>query len=111
MSDYVPNDDWDSVRRNFERLFQMFDTGGESVGVRFGLGTDAWPGGADTSTGVTITHGLGREPVAVFTQSTTLVAHCRPTAVDSTGFTATHKTIDGSSPGAGNANFYWMAVG
>jgi hypothetical protein len=105
-------DDDAGRQQNWDEILQrLIDTGGQSVGIRFGLATDAWPGGSDTTTGVAIAHGLGKTPIGVFTQSTTITAHARPTALTSTTFNVNLRTIDGSSPGAGAATAYWLAIG
>jgi hypothetical protein len=110
----LPHLDNDPGRQaNWEELLRrMIDTGGQSnVAVRFGAATDAWPGGSDTTTGVAVSHGLGNTPTAVFTQSTTVTAHARPTAVGASTFTVNHRTIDASTPAAANTTVYWLAIG
>lgn len=104
--------DNEAIERNFNVLRSLvIDTGGKDISMRFGVATDAWPGGADTTTGVAVAHGLSTTPVVVFTQSTTILAHARPTALTGTTFNINAKTVDGSAPGAGNLAIYWLAIG
>jgi hypothetical protein len=110
----LPHLDNDPGRQaNWEELLRrLIGTGAQSdLELRFGVATDAWPGGSDTSTGVAVTHGLGKTPVCVFTQSQTIVAHARPTAVGATSFNINHRTVDASTPAAANASVYWLAIG
>lgn len=101
-----------TIDRNFELLRSIvIDTGALEVGMRFGVATDTWPGAAQISTGVVVTHGLGTTPKVVFCQSQTVVAHARPTAVGATTFTINHRTVDASAPAIGNAPVYWLAIG
>jgi hypothetical protein len=113
MTQALPHFDEDDRRQsNWEEILRrLIDTGGQSIGVRFGVGADSWPGGSDTTSGVAVAHGLGKTPVVVFTQSTTITAHARPTALTSTTFNGNLRTIDGTAPGAGAASFYWLAIG
>lgn len=101
--------------RNFETLRRLVvDTGGESLGLRVGSETLTWPGGsADTGT-VTVDHGLGKAPVALFTQSGTLTAHARPdpSSVTTVDFDVRARTVDASTPAAATTmTVYWLVIG
>jgi hypothetical protein len=52
--------------RNFQTLARLvLDTGGITAGVRFGTVTFTWTAAAASAT-MTVAHGLGRTPIAVF---------------------------------------------
>ena len=113
MNEYVADGDWDAVQRNFEKLRAFVpDTGGKSVGLRFGVATVTWPGGSQQSDSINVTHGLGKTPTVVFTQSDTVIAHARPASIGATQFAVQMRTVDGSSPLATRTDFvYWIAIG
>lgn len=101
--------------RNFSKLASLVpDTGGQSVGVRFGTQQLTWPGSNTTTSTATVTHGLGRTPVVVLAN----VVSGAPFAVTSLGtvgaatFTLNARTVDGSSPANGtHATVHWMVIG
>lgn len=100
------------LQRNLESLQSKFDTGGKSIRLRYGAGTATWAGGSQDTGDATVTHGMGKTPVVVFTQSQTVTAMTRPTTVGPTTFTVKARTLDGSSPaGTTTADFYWLAIG
>lgn len=110
--EHVPEGAWDVVRRNFEALGGTFDTGGMSVGVRFGNAVTTYPGGSAVSDNTAVDHGLGKTPVAVFTQSQGIAHAARPTSVGATQFVVNVATLDGSSPGAAtDVDVYWLVIG
>jgi hypothetical protein len=102
-----------TIQRNFDRLRELaVDTGGQSVGIRFGTGSVAYPGGDDNFPSEVVTHGLGTTPVVALVTSagagTFMAAH----TLDSTDFTIDGGTIDGSSPAAATAvTYYWLVIG
>jgi hypothetical protein len=52
--------------RNFQKLMSLvLDTGGRSVGIRFGTGSVSFTASA-ASTEYTVAHGLGRTPVTAY---------------------------------------------
>lgn len=82
------------VRRNFERLAALaLDTGGESVGIRFGTATVTWAGASGTSGTLVVSHGLGTTPLVT-------LASVMGTASDSSVVFA----FTGSAPGGSTFN-------
>ena len=105
--------DGSPAARNFDALQSLvIDTGGQSVGARFGSGTLTFPGSSDSTGELTVTHGLATTPVAVLvtgTGGTTLVT---VNDVGGTTFDALGVTTDGSEPAADTeSTFYWLAIG
>lgn len=104
--------------RNFETLARaVMDTGADDKGrprelaVRFGTKTVTYAGGT-TDANAVVTHGLGKTPVVVFTQSGTLVAHARPASIGATTFDAALRTVDGTNPVGGTVyTVYWLVIG
>jgi len=117
--EYVADDDWAAVNRIVNKLrdVSVIDTGAERVAIRFGSGTGSWAGGSPRASNTSVTHGLGRTPVAVYVSLKSapvsswfpVLAAFSPT---STAFTVSAVTSDGSSPAAATAyGYYWLAVG
>jgi hypothetical protein len=80
------------------------------AGMRFAEGTMAFPG-ASITTNTTVTHGLGRTPVAVMLTSMNTSHPMRSSNFTSTTFLATVVTRDGSSPAAATPHtFTWLAL-
>lgn len=100
--------------RNFQQLMSLvIDTGGESIGVRFGQKAFTWPGGTGLQT-FTITHGLGRAPIVVLAINGNNNTRGMPRTYTygATTFVLDIITSDASVPGAGTADtYYWLAVG
>lgn len=111
--EHVADGDWNGVGRNFQKLMSLLpDTGGRSVGIRFGSDAVTWAGGSRTTAANPITHGLGRTPVAVLLTSSTSNMEMSASALGATTFSATGNTMDGTSPVNGTARtFYWLVVG
>lgn len=110
-------DDNHTIDRNFDILRHVaIDTGGLSIGIRFGTGTVTWPGGSVNSDVVTIDHGLATTPRSI---QFTPIATATPAdifvsagSVTSTTFGARGRTTDGSSPAAASTQtFYWLVIG
>ena len=100
--------------RNFRKLAQLvLDTGGQDVGVRFGTGTATWPGGSQFTNTVTITHGLGRTPIAVVCTCITggaAIGAYQAFGYTSTTFAVKAQAVDGGTT-AGSQTFAWVAIG
>lgn len=110
--EHVPAGDWDVVRRNFEQLAGSIDTAGQSIGVRFGLGTLEYPGGSPSFTDDTTAHGLGRTPVAAFAVANHSNTFIGTKTLDATDLVVQGRTVDGSSPAAASlVNYYWLVIG
>lgn len=116
-------DDWQVVRRNFERLERLFslvskDSDGfgftvAGVSVRFGTATATWTASA-TSAAKTINHGLGHSPLAVLVSGATFqgshIAAFDAYTYTTTQFTTHGQFVDGTSI-TGNSDFAWVAIG
>lgn len=96
-----------------EPFFSRF-AGGVAAG---GTGVATFPGGSIASTAVTITHGLGRTPLAVVAGSggSGSGVNNPPLAVaynyTATTFDLEMVTIDGQTPANGSvANYSWIAL-
>lgn len=113
--EYVHENDWAAVSRLIDQLNGLLiDTGGRSVGIRFGSNTITWPGGSGTTSSTTVTHGLGRTPAGVYVSASTTLGgtHINATSVGATTFSVQGTTIDGSSPAGGTTGtFYWLVIG
>src|SRR4051812_22826886 len=103
--------------RNFQALARLvLDTGGRSIGIRFGAATITWPGGSPFAT-VAVTHGLSRTPVVVFAGDAgggtmaTNIPVWSASAPGATTFTAAAETSDASAPAVGlTRTFYWVCL-
>lgn len=108
----------DGVQDNFDTIaLAAASFGGKSVEVRFGVSTVTWPGGAGTSNGLVVSHGLGRTPVVVVaTQNTSSGLAKIPVvatqAFTTTAFTLYAGTVDGTSPAnTATTTISWIAIG
>ena len=113
----------DAANRNFDKIKQLaidlntlrslvIDTGGLSVGVRFGHSSPGVTFTASASTpATTITHGLGKTPAAVFISRDGGAGTGIAWSVDT--FTSTTFKVYGSywASISGSAAFYWLAIG
>lgn len=108
------------AQRNFDKLAGLVvDAGDQSASIRFGVGTITWPGGASNNfaSPTVVTHGLGRQPVAVLQSNTgnaglTLSPVHAASVIGSTTFTAFANTVDGQLPAAGSTStFAWLVIG
>lgn len=111
--EHLTDEDWGTVRRNFERLRGTLDAGGTVASIRFGVDTATWAANR-YSAEATVTHGLGRAPVAVFVtgatdQGTSLVAY-QAFAYTDTTFKVRGDFTNGAAP-SGNSSFAWIAIG
>jgi hypothetical protein len=117
--EHVQDGDWAALNRVIDKLRSLVpDTGGSSVGIRWGIGTVTWPGGQSLSAANTIAHGLGTDPAAI---AITPIA----AAGDGAGFSAqvtagavggvsfdVRLGVDSFSPVAGTQrSFYWIVIG
>jgi hypothetical protein len=113
--EHIAPEDWAAVERVRQVLQSLVpDTGGRSIGVRFGVSTLTWPGGVAGSSIGTVTHGLGRTPVCVLaTVNAGGVAGPAWTGTPgATTFPLAARTADGSSPGAGTTtSVSWVVIG
>jgi hypothetical protein len=107
-----------AIQRNFDKLARLvIDTGGRSIGIRFGSGTFTWPGASAFSNVATVPHGLGRAPGAVFiTGSSNAGLNAFPDfsvfSFGATTFAAQAGTVDAQNPlNTATTNFYWIAIG
>lgn len=96
--------------RNFQALMRLvLDTGGQSVGARFGSNAVTFTASATSNT-VGVTHGLGRLPVACFVSvGTANNLRVGWSSLSSTGFNVTgHSAIGAVS---GDLTFSWLVIG
>lgn len=97
--------------RNFQTLMKLVpDTGGQSVGIRFGVATCAWTASA-YSAALVVSHGLGKTPVNI-----QLTPHSNPDMTfGPTARSATTFTVQGYfAPGiaiTGSFPVDWVAIG
>lgn len=101
--------------RNVGRLMSLVpDTGGQTIGLRFGTQTLTWPGSTTTTGSETITHGLGATPVVVLVgiQAESVAVMSWANNVGATTFTVAARTGDGTSPAADTTcTLAWLAIG
>jgi hypothetical protein len=100
--------------RNFQKLMSLVpDSGGQTVGFRFGETSVTYPGASQSATLKTVAHGLGRIPVVVFTQAFNTTVHlAEPHSKDATNIQITTATRDESSPAGGTtAAVFWLVIG
>jgi hypothetical protein len=94
--------------RNFLTLTKLvLDTGGKSIGVRFGTSSATWTASAQ-SANKAIAHGLGHAPVAVMMTGYNNLIWANVSR------DATNIVIAGISPGGaitGTFNVDWLAIG
>lgn len=114
MFEKVREGAWTTVQRNFDKLVAtLIDTGGQSVGIRFGTDTLSFSAAAASAT-KTITHGLGKTPVAVFAMSDLsteyIVINSIAASFTDTQFQVKAQTASGSSI-TQTPRFYWLAIG
>lgn len=112
---------WDvakaGVQRNFDALADASGLfGGKSVEVRFGTDTLTYPGGSVLTNVKTITHGLGRTPVAVVAVgaqgSTQGIVAMTCENVGATTFDARAQDVSAIARAAGfQVSLFWFAVG
>jgi hypothetical protein len=99
--------------RNFQALAQLvLDTGGKSLGIRFGTGSATWSA-SQVSGAVTVTHGLGASPALVIVQqiNTTAITYGNITT-SSTTFSVTGNYTDHASGNlTGTFGFWWLVIG
>lgn len=110
--------DWEAVRRTVDALRSLvLDTGGASIGIRFGVTTISWAGGTPFSSAPTVLHGLGKTPVVVIPKSATFLTGSKFVLVDAVLYTSTDFTIQGvtddrSNPAAATTcSVVWVAIG
>lgn len=98
--------------RNFLTLAEIVvDTGGQSVGVRFGANSATWSA-SPTSATKTIAHGLGRTPGAVFVSATGtgFLLYSEASASNSTNIFISGTDTRNTSL-TGTFAFYWLVIG
>lgn len=107
-----------TTQRNFEKLAAQFlDTGGQSIGIRFGTQVLSWAGGTARTGSPTISHGLGRVPQVVFvtpqgSPSSTWFPIAVGDTLGATTFVMRGVTSDNSSPAAATTTTVaWMVIG
>lgn len=106
-----------TLQFNFDEIAKKFlDAGGRQVKVRFGSTTAAFAAAA-TSSEVTVTHGMGSTPVAVYATGEYVSGTFGPVAVgvrngsiNSTTFKLSARATAGETP-TSNVTLYWLAVG
>lgn len=114
----VPPEEWSDITLNFEQLQTSLTTPGatlpflqllsaQQLALAFGTGTLTFTA-SDTSAVLTVTHGLGRAPKAVFAMSTAFLMWFVVTSPTTTTF-----QIQGQvkAAGTGTSGFYWIAIG
>lgn len=96
--------------RNFQKLMSLvLDTGGRSVGIRFGTATATWTASATSAT-VTIPHGLGKIPGFVTYGSKNTPFEYATASVDATNISTVGYQTAGTVV-TGTLTFYWVVLG
>lgn len=101
--------------RNFQRLVSLVvDTGGQSVGLRFGTVTLTYTASA-TSAAATVTHGLGKTPEYIGSLGTTglskrHVVNYVSGSRNDTDFQLQAETAD-SAAVTGSISVFWVVIG
>jgi hypothetical protein len=122
MTVALPHFDEDDRRQsNWEEILRrLIDTGGQSIGVRFGADTLAWPGvAAATSNTKLVAHGLGKVPIVVICAAYVPAANTVTRGIDIEADDALFNTTDFTCRGIfGNGvtssatwPFCWIAIG
>lgn len=97
--------------RNFHKLAQLvLDTGGKTIGIRFGTGSVTFTA-STTSATQTIAHGLAKVPQYIACQAldSSGAITVRPVSgADAVNFQAVGRT---ASAVTGAATFYWAVIG
>jgi hypothetical protein len=99
--------------RNFQALARLgIDTGGQSVGIRFGVATLSWTASTDSAV-LTVTHGLGRTPVVVVANSFSAASFASVPYCTTLSFTSTSFGLAGIVRAAftGSTQVCWVAIG
>lgn len=80
--------------------------------IDFGSDRVTWPGGGNTSTPLSVAHGLTRVPLAIIVQGTGSFNTWRTASPTNVSFTVEARTSDGAVAAAGAGPFfYWIAIG
>lgn len=101
--------------RNFQALARLvLDTGGRSIGIRFGTNSTVdWAASKDSST-ATVTHGLGKTPIVVLCQFHDTGSLTTSPVANVGGLTSTQFSIAGHNDTAITATdvpFFWVVIG
>jgi len=100
-----------TAQRNFQTLSRLLiDTGGRSVGLRFGADTVTFTASVNSAV-KTVTHGLGRTPITVVATASGSLGW---NVLRVFNFTATTFDVQGHDTDAartGSDAIYWVAVG
>lgn len=98
-------------QQKFDRIAQaLIGTGGKSVELRFGADVATFT--ASTGSGiVTVTHGLGRAPVAVFALADTNAVNVFAQKNGAATTTTVPFSLTSLTAHTGNVTFYWFAIG
>jgi hypothetical protein len=101
----------DEVQRLLEEhrsLLAQIDTGGRSLGIRFGSDSLTWPAAGTSSNTKTVTHGLGRAPIVVggwgSDSTTAQFFYCYPFTFTSTQFSV--RGVAELAPGVQTKTFH-----
>lgn len=103
-----------AIDRNFEKLKSLvIDTGGESVGMRFGIAVLTYTAAAVTPA-LTVTHGLGVTPECILAlPASGANRHCVNYVVvtrTDTTFDLISETVTGAAI-SGNLSVFWLVIG
>lgn len=99
--------------RNFQRLNALVpDTGGQTVGIRFGTSSIGFTASTDSADTV-ISHGLGTTPVVVLVSVHTAPTFATVAALNAHSYGATTFTVNGRVASAATATvpIVWLAIG
>lgn len=101
--------------RNFQRLATLvLDTGGKTVGIRFGTNSTVDFAASKDSSVATVTHGLGKTPVAAFCQFHDTGSLTISPVANIGGLTSTQLSVAGHNDTAITATdvpFFWVVIG
>jgi hypothetical protein len=104
--------DWDTARRNFERLRDTLDTGGTAARIRWGIQPMTFSA-ATLSAAETVTHGLGRTPALVLMTAKDAPASNKIMTLYTTIYSDTTFACQGTIDAAhtGDLDACWVAIG
>lgn len=100
--------------RNFLKLARLvLDTGGKSIGIRFGTGSIAFAASTDSTQPCIVLHGLGKAPQVIFATNKGASGYTKIAAFTTDIVTSTSFQVFARIPSAttGTLDFYWIAIG
>lgn len=113
LPEYLSDGAWDVARRLFATVFRLLiDTGGQSVGIRFGSSALTFAASTNSAS-TTIPHGLGRLPIVVLALPFSSPAFGKIPTLNLSSSDATSIVLNGEIGTAhtGSISFSWAVIG